>query len=642
MATGQLVGRASRAAHFDLGTYQESACHSLAWCSTGERSSRHVRSRSPARSVSPMFRTPDRCRVGPSGREQGRSHVRSQLPDTNRSVSPSVETPRVVIGTYVMPELPPQLMCTRLYSRMQKRTPPAARKFALTWHQLLTSDRRRSTDGGVQHVRTEFERDYDRLLFSAPVRRLADKTQVFPLERNDSVRTRLTHSHEVANVARSIATDLAFNHDLGIAADLQPTRNLPALLAAIGLVHDLGNPPFGHQGEQAIQAWFRDHTTDVFDTAPELTDAMRYDFLRFEGNAQTFRIVSRLQILSDDTGLNLAYGTLAALLKYTVASDRADKASANASARKPGYFSSEVDIVQEVRQRTGLREGVRHPLTYVMEACDDICYTVVDAEDAVKKGLASYPDLREHVAMGAAGSPETRAQRALVDDVLGRVDDRRKILLAKPEARKLSPSELNDLTMQYFRVYALSAMVPAVTAVFVSELPELLGGKFNGNLVGRSNAHGLAERLRTFDRRVAYRNREVLALELQGTTVIRGIMDRIWAALQNREDLTTTDRPKFKTPLSAYTYELVSESYRRVFELQTGAATKLPVRYREAQLMTDQIAGMTDTFALTLHEQLLAAERGVDAPAREVAPEPGLGTSRPATAPSEAGAVVLG
>jgi dGTPase len=477
-----------------------------------------------------------------------------------------------------------------------------------TWHQLLNAERRRQTRRDSTEARTEHERDFDRLLFSAPVRRLADKTQVFPLERNDSVRTRLTHSHEVANLARSMGTDLAFNAKVQIPAELRPERNIPAILAAIGLVHDLGNPPFGHQGEQAIQAWFLDNSERIFDRASGLTAAMKQDFLSFEGNAQTFRVVARLQVLSDDTGLNLTYATLASLLKYTVASDKADKKSKNAGARKPGYFASESDIVREVRERTGLRGDARHPLTYLMEACDDICYTVIDAEDAVKKGLASYPDLREHLSasLEEGQAKESVAQRQLVDQVMEAVDKLRSELLSKPEARKLSPGELNDLTMQYFRVHALSGLVPAVTSLFVSKIGDIVGGTFQGDLISEGDAAGLIERLRTFDRRVAYRNREVLALELQGSKVIRGLMDRIWAALQDREDLSRSDKPKFKTPLSSYTYERLSENYRRVFE---ASSNTMPVRYREAQLITDQLSGMTDSFALALYQQLRNAEK---------------------------------
>ncbi|MBD8533238.1 dNTP triphosphohydrolase [Massilia sp. CFBP 13647] len=187
------------------------------------------------------------------------------------------------------------------------------------WNKLLAPGRRKKErQGGDQstradETRTEIERDYDRILFSTPVRRLSDKTQVFPLDKNDSVRTRLTHSHEVSNLARSIGMALAFNYKIAGESDAAK-RDIPALLAAIGLVHDLGNPPFGHQGEAAIQSWFTDHRVSVLESADRpLSEHQKEDFLKFEGNAQAFRLVTRLQLLNDDFGLDLTYATLSAM-----------------------------------------------------------------------------------------------------------------------------------------------------------------------------------------------------------------------------------------------------------------------------------------------------------------------------------------
>ena len=189
--------------------------------------------------------------------------------------------------------------------------------------------------------REELERDYDRILFSAPVRRLADKTQVFPMERNDSVRTRLTHSHEVSNLARSIGVRLAHNHRREVFGDLadqlKVERTVPALLAAVGLAHDLGNPPFGHQGEQSIREWFKLRAWDD------------QDFLGFDGNCQTFRLLTRLQFLNDEFGLNLTVATLAALLKYPVFSD-----TESHSFKKFGIFRTERDAAKEALNKSNV------------------------------------------------------------------------------------------------------------------------------------------------------------------------------------------------------------------------------------------------------------------------------------------------
>jgi dGTPase len=263
--------------------------------------------------------------------------------------------------------------------------------------------------------RTDTERDFDRVLFATPTRRLGDKTQVLPLEKNESVRTRLTHSHEVSTLARSVGTHLAHSKigDLivqdacgviGAENEAKVRRAIPAMLAAVGLAHDLGNPPFGHQGEETIRSWVERNKALLFSASKtsddsvkrdlkSLTEAHRNFFLNFEGNAQTLRTVARLQVVKDDRGLNLTLGTLAALMKYTVGSTKVAGKAGPAATKKVGFFASERPLVKAIHLETGLDEGLRHPLTYIMEACDDIAYSIVDAEDAVKKQLVSFSDL---------------------------------------------------------------------------------------------------------------------------------------------------------------------------------------------------------------------------------------------------------
>jgi dGTPase len=227
---------------------------------------------------------------------------------------------------------------------------------ALDWDRLLTTQRRSSVLADRSNppteaieYRTEIERDYDRILFSTPVRRLADKTQVFPLEKNDSVRNRLTHSHEVSTLACSVGVALV-NHKSIFEGVPNACRNVPAMLAAVGLAHDLGNPPFGHQGEKAIAGWFREHR-HVLTEGHSLTERVQQDFLRFEGNAQTLRIVTRLQLPHDGRSLNLTLGTLGALMKYTVSSDKTS--SDSSSAKKFGYFVSEDESLEMLGRLLG-------------------------------------------------------------------------------------------------------------------------------------------------------------------------------------------------------------------------------------------------------------------------------------------------
>ena len=469
---------------------------------------------------------------------------------------------------------------------------------ALRWDDLLNGERRRDrsreqASKGNQHVkavehRTELERDHDRILFSTPVRRMQDKTQVFPLEAHDSVRTRLTYSHEVANMARSFGTALvyAYPSKISFPQGVSAARNVPALLEAIGLAHDLGNPPFGHQGEAAIRSWMKIQSDRDADFFADLAKAQKADFLEFEGNAQAFRLLTRLQIVNDDFGLNMTYAFLAALMKYPSPSDKIDK---KVQARKKfNFFQSEAEIVDEVWSVTGLSEGVRHPLTYIMEACDDIAYSVVDIEDAAKKGLVNFDTLIGYLEHAADG-----------DQVVANVVKKAKERNAEFRKELLSASELDDISLQMWRVATIGVMVVSATDAFVENYDFIMSGGYGGELVGASQAMHLWECLKEFAKTHIYSHRQVLEVELKGHRTIHGLMDVFWSAIRDRKeaDLIISKRP----PLSSYVYSRISENYRRV---ATSNRNKMPLRYRELQLVTDMISGMTDTFAVSLLDDL--------------------------------------
>lgn len=478
----------------------------------------------------------------------------------------------------------------------------------LTWKKLLNDKRRKDKwresqrgkkkitekkePSNSREVRTEIERDFDRILFSTPVRRLADKTQVFPLERNDSVRTRLTHSHEVSNLARSIGVALAYNKSFkmklvkdGISEE-RITRDLSALLATIGLAHDLGNPPFGHQGENAIQSWFEDKKTIL--SCAGMNEARKNDFLRFEGNAQTLRLLTKLQLINDNFGLNLSYASLAAIMKYPVPSDKV-KAKRTVSYKKHGFFQSEKEIVTDVWLEAGLSEGVRHPLTYIMEACDDIAYNVLDAEDAVKKNLVSFSDLIDYLSFHGRGDKA-------VDNVCRKAKEDH----AEYRNKDISPAELNDISMLKFRVHAIAEMVQDISEAFVKNYDLIMAGKFTKDIIEASDSSKLCDVLGRFDKLHAYTHRSVLEVELQGYNTIRGLMDFLWEAISNRKDIKDLASRR-KTPFASYAYNRISENYRRIFE-DTG--NDMPARYKELQLLTDMMSGMTDSFAISLYEDL--------------------------------------
>ncbi|OOY19909.1 hypothetical protein BMI86_13220 [Thioclava sp. DLFJ5-1] len=451
------------------------------------------------------------------------------------------------------------------------------------------------------------ERDHDRILFSTPFRRMGDKTQVFPLESIESIRTRLTHSYEVANLARSLGLEIA--HTLAEKLPKDASRSIPATLAAVGLAHDIGNPPFGHQGEFAIRAWFKRNEDVLFgppnDTelsaeasdVKRLTKQHKLDFLLFEGNAQTLRVLTKLQVIGDDLGLNLSVGTLASLMKYVAASDATNE---NVQARKKvGYFASEKDVVDRIRIVTQLRDDARHPLALIMEACDDIAYSVLDAEDAIKKGLVSLNDLLAALEYHPEGEEKLDGvTKHLCEITHWELDTLRK--------QKLHPNELQDVATQKFRVHAIHLMVSAVAEAFRNNYDAILSGAFQGELIKESAASSLCRALKKFDRENAFSHKSVLEVELNGFNVINRLMDFLWIGISQRVDYEELSSDR-KTPFAAYVYSRISKNYRRMFEgkvRQYHSDPGLPIRYKEMQLLTDMISGMTDGFCIDLHQDL--------------------------------------
>ncbi|MEX8194197.1 dGTP triphosphohydrolase [Comamonas guangdongensis] len=459
----------------------------------------------------------------------------------------------------------------------------------MSWINILNSDRRKNgkSDQHPDELRTELERDYDRILFSTPVRRLADKTQVFPLDRNDSVRNRLTHSHEVSNLARSLGVIIATKHADNV---INGIRDIPAVLAAVGLVHDLGNPPFGHQGEAAIRKWFANREK-IFLSEFDAKDKYLFDdFLKFDGNAQTLRLVTRLQMLNDNYGIDLTYATLAALMKYTVGTDCIDKSVA--CKKKHGFFHSEAEIAKNIFNKVGLSIGTRHPLAYVMEACDDIAYATIDVEDCVKKGLASFNDvmgfMRNHY-----------PHDSIIQEIVEKSSEKYNEYLKAD----LSPHELNDISIQRFRVFVISQFIKSVVKVISDKYDDLMSGSLNSSLIEISDSADLRECLGKITKQYAFKNRSVLQLELKGFNTITELMDIFWFAIKNAQ-VVQGGLDKSEHPYARYVYSRISENYRRVFENPTEEDKKLPLEYRRCLLLTDMMSGMTDSYAMNILDEL--------------------------------------
>lgn len=453
-------------------------------------------------------------------------------------------------------------------------------------------------------TRSEYERDYDRALFSTPVRRLQDKAQVFPLEPHDSVRTRLTHSLEVSNIAQSIANRVVpWMIQYGkIGEDLAPA--IKPIAATCGLIHDLGNPPFGHAGEEAMRAWFNERFRKEPQLRQELDSQshglrLSADFEHFEGNAQTLRLITRLQMLADFDGLNLTCATLSAALKYTA---RADQLSDDIHEHeKPGYFFSERDLVEKVRAKTGTGNA-RNPITFFVEASDDIVYSVVDLEDGIKKGALTWDQLRDAFSNQRWAGKSVQLATTLMDKAENNV--KRRLERAGLTAASMSAQALDEAKAQMFRTYAIGVNVDAVVAAFKKYYEEIMRGQYHGELIKSGDTGPFVKACKQIARERVFTSSDIIRLELMGKQVIFDLMDFFW------EGAKEAPFPEDKRRGFAWkTYSLLSENYRTVFENDTTEKrikeTGLPVTYRRLQLVADYICGMTDTFACTLHQKLM-------------------------------------
>ena len=475
---------------------------------------------------------------------------------------------------------------------------------ALDWNKLLCAKRIRELRGGrpsaqtAQDLRSQFDRDYDRAVFSTPVRRLQDKTQVFPLEPNDAVRTRLTHSLEVSTLARGLTRAVTqWLVDKGHITSPQ-ALGIEAIAATCGLIHDLGNPPFGHAGEKAISSWFEKklkYEPAFFQDfgSDSLAAQLKGDFLAFEGNAQTLRIISKLQLLADRNGLNLTVGTLSAAMKYTAASNEVGKDKRHEK-EKPGYFASEKDVVDIIREQTGTSDA-RNPIAYLVEACDDTIYATVDIEDGVKKGVISWRDL-EAALLKTAPSEEARN---LIEKYLGEAS---KYISDSDMNLELTGKARDEALAQQFRTVVIGATKDAVVQAFITHYDAIMRGDYHGELIADSSAKDLIEACKTVGRHHIYRSEQTLRLEILGRRVIHDLMDLFW------EGASAFGRPppdpnKFARKFEGKIYNLLSRNYRTVFE-DAVKTSSFPIRYHQFQLVTDYVCGMTDTFACKLHAEL--------------------------------------
>jgi dGTPase len=441
----------------------------------------------------------------------------------------------------------------------------------------------------IEEHRNQFEKDYDRIMSSSSLRRLQDKAQVFPLQDSDFIRTRLTHSMEVSAIARSFGTWLEkwlINEEKLESSD---SGKIPAMLATAGLVHDIGNPPFGHYGEDVIKRWFSEYLKD---SELKLEDEQKKDFLHFDGNAQGIRVLTRLQFLNNQFGINFTYGTLSILIKYPWNSSNdiaVDK-------KKFGYFYQDEKLAKEILKETVGKEETRNPLTFLLEASDDIAYLGADVEDGVKKDIIPWEKIFEEK-IANKGTKLYNAYKEHIDE----------LIIKHEKARDNGFPDFLLTSVQNFKVWAQGQMIKEVKQVFIDNYDDIMNGNFDTtNLLERTEKAHLLHNLLFNELMVKYcfPNKEVLSLELVGDSVITDLLNIFVTeciTVDTLDDHKTRAGKLFKMISNNFVFvhclneELEELSIKKVCELDD---------YSKLLLITDFISGMTDSYAVDLHQKL--------------------------------------
>ena len=443
----------------------------------------------------------------------------------------------------------------------------------MTWERLLSTTRQGKPPEKDSTVgRSVFQRDFDRIVYSSAFRRLQDKAQVFPLAKSDFVRTRLTHSLEVSCVGRSLGTEfgLRLKDENQIPEGITP-GDIGSIVAAACLAHDIGNPPFGHTGESAIGEWFSN--TEVGQAAiNELNLAQKLDFEKFEGNAQGFRILTRLQN-SHNPGLQLTCATLAAFTKYPRGAYLTHGPLDGVSWKKHGFVDADKNCFSDIATEVGLAKKlgeedvwVRHPLAYLVEAADDICYRVNDLEDGFRL---------KHVSLDEAKN----LLLSIFDSV------------AAPT--KWKDIETDQDKIGYLRAKAINYLIDQAITYFEKHSSLILGGNLNKSLVECIPSAESLSRIIKISKEKIYKAREVLEIEAAGFQVLGGLLDVFLAATND----VAKNGEKKASVKSQTIFHLLPPQFREA----PGAPED---QYTRTLRVTDFISGMTDSFAVSLYKQL--------------------------------------
>lgn len=451
----------------------------------------------------------------------------------------------------------------------------------MDWERLLNSKRLADPNYREQQNRPIFLQDFDRIAFSAPFRRLANKTQVHPLYENDHLHHRLIHSIETANVGRSLGAEVGdwLEREKGLRAGTKEA--ISNALQAACLAHDIGNPPFGHSGETAIGEWFR--TSFAEERPPrllaKLPEAYRGEFEHFEGNAQGFRILTRIEMYRNDGGMRLGFAVLGAFMKYPVtepvwSADKRKGTTSYVGLKKFGVFSTEADILSNVCDELGIpwtttelgRYYVRHPLVFLVEAADDICYGVLDTEDGFAAGDLRFPEAEAALA-------------ALVDDA---------------DSASSTHCQAERLArLAYLRALAIRDAVQSCVRAFKDHYGEIMNGTFSNSLTKTCDKAKAFDALRKLANDGLYKTQRKSELEIAGRNALHRILSGLVPVFTALRDAGWNQEG-----LRDYSYEgdLVRALGLDLRDVNDERAA--------LHALTDFVSGMTDRYAVKVARML--------------------------------------
>ena len=436
----------------------------------------------------------------------------------------------------------------------------------MDWLQLLSAKRPgENREKTLDETRSRFEQDYDRIIFSHPFRKLQDKTQVFPLPEDDFVHTRLTHSLEVSSVGRSLgkhAGSYLLNKYSALKEKSYQTGDFGGIVGAACLAHDLGNPPFGHSGEDSISSFFiHGDKGDFF--KKKVSDKEWKDLTTFEGNAQGFRILNS----KTHGGLKLTFASLGAFTKYPLSSS-CEKEEGRKSQNKFGYYNSNASLFDEMSSEMGLlklgdHKWCRHPLAFLVEAADDICYHIIDLEDGCRLGLVTFERVKTFLAaiIGDSFSEEKLAKITSLNEKLGTL-----------------------------RAMAIGQLIHECSKVFEENEEAMLTGDFDKSLTSLIPSANSLKQIIDLSIQKIYQSKQVLEKEAGGYEVIETLVESF---------TTVAYHQCFEKPLPKHKLllRLLPEEY--IVQLNNDLST-----YQMLQIMIDFISSLTDSHAVRLYKTI--------------------------------------